>query len=173
MDAADVGALAVELEEADENDDLELRVRGQRIPLVRRATSGSNLVVPIARAEDIMLPRCSSPARCSTLVIYSPSASQNTVGRTAIKASRGRNGIRELPREVPVALHAVADERGHGNTPVLDLGVAQEADRRLVACSARHPSCRANTAAFQNPVLRRPRKERGTLEWHTRNTEST
>merc|ERR1712072_1331558 len=70
-----IGAFAVELEEADENNDLELRVRGQRIPLVRRATSGSNLIV--------------------------------------------RNIARPMPREVPVALDAVADERGHGNTPVL------------------------------------------------------
>ena len=54
LDAADIGVLAVELEEADEKDDLELRVRGQRIPLVRRATSGSNLVVPTAQAEDHM-----------------------------------------------------------------------------------------------------------------------
>ena len=137
MDAADVGALAVELEEADENDDLELRVRGQRIPLVRRATSGSNLIVPIARAEETMLPKCPSPARYTTLVLYKPLASHNTAGRTAIEASRGRNLAGELPREVPVALDDEANERGHGNTPVLDLGVAQEADRRLVACTTR------------------------------------
>ena len=81
MDAADVGALAVELEEADENDDLELRVRGQRIPLVRRATGGSNLVVPIARADETLVPRCHSPAQ-----YWKPSSSENTAGLTAIES---------------------------------------------------------------------------------------
>ena len=91
-----------------------------------------------------MLPKCPSPARYTTLVLYKPLASHNTAGRTAIEASRGRNLAGELPREVPVALDDEANEPGHGNTPVLDLGVAQEADRRLVACSARH-SCFVQT----------------------------
>ena len=71
---------------------------------------------------------------------YQPDTSPRLpiAGRTAVEASRGRNLAGKLPREVPVALDAEADERSHGNAPMLDLGVAQEADRRLIACSARY-----------------------------------
>merc|ERR1712100_898683 len=40
----DVVVLAPELEETNEQDDLQLRIRRQSIPLVRRAASGSNVV---------------------------------------------------------------------------------------------------------------------------------
>merc|ERR1719258_876655 len=39
---------------------------------------------------------------------------------------------REAPRDA-LGVHEVADEAGHGDAAVLDLGLAQEADRRLVA----------------------------------------
>merc|ERR1719421_1100179 len=85
----DVVVLAPEFEEPDEEDDLQLRIRRQSIPLVRGAAGGSDVV------------------------------EGNLAG--------------QLPREVEVGLHAVADERRHRNAPVLDLRVAQEADRRLLA----------------------------------------
>ena len=86
LDAADVAALAVELEETDKNDDLELRVRGQRIPLVRRATGGSNLVIPIALADETLLLKCRSPTQDITFLLCKPPSSMNTAGRTAIES---------------------------------------------------------------------------------------
>merc|ERR1719321_1911214 len=85
----DVVVLAPEFEETDEEDDLQLRIRRQSIPLVRRAAGGSNVV-----KGDL---------------------------------------AGQLPREMGVGLHAVANERRHRDAPVLDLRVAQEADRRLLA----------------------------------------
>ena len=67
----------------------------------------------------------------------SPHRARTPLGALQSNASRGRNLARELPREVPVALDAETNERSHGHTPVLDLGMAQEADRRLVACTTR------------------------------------
>merc|ERR1719327_926910 len=85
----DVVVLAPELEETDEEDDLQLRIRRESIPLVRRAAGGSNVV-----KGDL---------------------------------------AGQLPREMGVGLHAVANERRHRDATVLDLRVAQEADRRLLA----------------------------------------
>ena len=82
MDAADVGALAVELEEADENDDLELRVRGQRIPLVRRATGGSDVGVPFARTEETMLPKIHVTAGYITSLAHRWTHCSRSIART-------------------------------------------------------------------------------------------
>jgi len=92
-------ALAPELEESDEEENLPLGVGGKGIPLGGRAASCCNLIVRHARERQ---------------------------GTGPVDAIR---------------LNAEADECGHRNTPVLNLGVAQPADRaRVVTTNTGHAS---------------------------------
>jgi hypothetical protein len=101
-------ARGVHLEEADDAEDLHLRRRRQRVPLIGRR----------ARRRDVA------------------EADRREVGR---QVGAGHRAL-DVPREVDaVLLDDVADEAGHRDAAVLDLGVAEPADRlgqRLVVGDA-------------------------------------
>jgi len=97
--------LADPLEDEDRPEDLALGGARQRVPLIHGRAGGSNVREHDGLARDVRK-----------------------------RPLMGKRPAGERPWEADlVRLHDVPDERGHRHAAMLDLGVAQEADGRLVA----------------------------------------
>ena len=143
-----VEALARVLEAGDRPDDLELAEQRDRVPRVERAhraqpegEEGSGNVgclcgANAARSSDAQGPACqqhSLPKR----VLGAARAMMARLGRAAARLEANTVRRRQHAREVDVVdVEEQAHSRGHRDAAVLDLGVAEEA-QRLVAAKRR------------------------------------